>query len=32
MTVGKRGDDEKNNVSHRRRDIDNFLEWFIGGA
>lgn len=28
ITFGELGDAEKNKVSHRRRAIDNFLEWF----
>ncbi len=34
MTFGGElgGDEEKNKVSHRRRAVDNFLEWFIGGG
>ena len=28
MTFGELGDVEKNKVSHRRRAIDSFLEWF----
>ena len=28
MTFGELGDIEKNKVSHRRRAIDSFLEWF----
>ena len=30
MTFGELGDIEKNKVSHRRRAIDGFLEWYKG--